>query len=217
MPGGFGLTAEAAFFMDTHQKDQLDAFGMVVPHLGQIGRQGIDRIRALVADYLSFRQETSRFSRTHFADVCARTCYQTRLSACCTRDGIIVHFADVVVNTLVAPPEQTQAIVRRLIRPPDGNKCIYLGAQGCLWTLKPIGCEMFFCDPARHLVFDANPHLHQQWVALETRRKSFTWPDRPVLFDELEAVFGEAGVDSPLMYFHKSPGLLRVKRNAGLI
>ena len=38
-----------------------------------------------------------------------------------------------------------------------------------------------------------------------------TWPDRPVLFDELEKLFIKEGYDSPLMYCHKSPGLLRLK------
>ncbi|MFC1494817.1 hypothetical protein ACFL6W_06030 [Thermodesulfobacteriota bacterium] len=51
---------------------------------------------------------------------------------------------------------------------------------------------------------------------LKEDEKCFTWPDKPVLFDELEALFIKKDFDSPLMYFHKSPGLLRVKSEAGI-
>jgi hypothetical protein len=39
----------------------------------------------------------------------------------------------------------------------------------------------------------------------------YTWPSRPVLFDKLEELFIQEGFDSPIMYFHHSPGLLRLK------
>jgi hypothetical protein len=35
-----------------------------------------------------------------------------------------------------------------------------------------------------------------------------------VLFDDLESLFIQAGHDSNLMYFHNSPGLLKVKSQA---
>jgi hypothetical protein len=47
--------------------------------------------------------------------------------------------------------------------------------------------------------------------------KSFRWPDRPVLFDQLEQVFMAVGCRSPLMYINTSPGLLRIKQKAGLL
>jgi len=50
---------------------------------------------------------------------------------------------------------------------------------------------------------------------LEAKRKRFTWPDQPVLFDDLESYFMKSGYRSPLMYLHNSPGLLRVKQKAG--
>ena len=50
--------------------------------------------------------------------------------------------------------------------------------------------------------------------ALAQERKRFTWPDRPVLFDDLEQYFMDAGCTSPHMYLHNSPGLLRVKQMA---
>jgi hypothetical protein len=49
---------------------------------------------------------------------------------------------------------------------------------------------------------------------LKQREKHFRWPDRPVLFDDLEKYFMAAGYSSPLMYLNNSPGLLRVKELA---
>ena len=62
-----------------------------------------------------------------------------------------------------------------------------------------------------HLPRCENTYLNKEWELLEQRRKQFTWPDQPVLFDELEEHFLEAGHKSPLMYLHNSPGLLLVK------
>jgi hypothetical protein len=200
--------------MDSHQKQQLDAFGMLETHLRQITPPAAARLKDRLGDYLAFRSDTAAFLQSHFNAVCTRACYESQMSACCQRDGIIVYFADVAVNMLVASAAQMAAIIERLAQPHRGAKCLYLSERGCLWTVKPIVCEMFLCDPARDRVFGENPDLHRQWEALEWRRKGFTWPDRPVLFDRIEAYFLEAGLDSPLMYFHKSPGLLRVKRHA---
>ncbi|MGD2030721.1 MAG: hypothetical protein PVG86_12380, partial [Desulfobacterales bacterium] len=52
------------------------------------------------------------------------------------------------------------------------------------------------------------------WNELKQRKKIYTWPDRPVLFDDLERYFMNAGYSSPLMYLHNSPGLLRIKKQA---
>jgi hypothetical protein len=60
-------------------------------------------------------------------------------------------------------------------------------------------------------VFDNDPNARKQWKQLRRRKKRYTWPNRPVLFDDLEAYFIRAGYASNLMYFHNSPGLLRVK------
>ena len=75
---------------------------------------------------------------------------------------------------------------------------------------------MFLCDPALCEVFSLRPELKTQWEALQHEKKRFSWPDRPVLFDQLEATFMAAGLKSSLMHMHNSPGLLRVKRLAGL-
>jgi hypothetical protein len=75
---------------------------------------------------------------------------------------------------------------------------------------------MFLCDNAQAQVFEGNPRLGGKWEALKERKKEFTWPDRPVLFDQIETFFMGTGHNSSLMYCHNSPGLIRLKRNAGL-
>ena len=104
-----------------------------------------------------------------------------------------------------------------LHKPNTGFKCVYLTESGCRWKVKPIVCEMFLCDTAKETVLAQNPQTKRQWDLIEEKRRQYTWPDQPVLFDKLEELFVEAGYRSPLMYLHNSPGLLRVKQKAGLI
>ncbi|MCD4764824.1 MAG: hypothetical protein K8R28_12490, partial [Desulfobacterales bacterium] len=75
--------------------------------------------------------------------------------------------------------------------------------------------EMFLCEPAKKKVFIEKPWVRDKWDEFNKRKKMFTWPDRPVLFDVLEKYFMDAGYSSSLMYMHNSPGLLRVKREQG--
>jgi hypothetical protein len=82
--------------------------------------------------------------------------------------------------------------------------------------VRPIVCAMFLCDAAREAILEPNPSLRKAWDALERRRKSFTWPDRSVLFDRIEGMYRSSGHRSSLMHCHESPGLLRIKRRAGL-
>jgi hypothetical protein len=121
-----------------------------------------------------------------------------------------------VINLLLSSEPEADELVRVLKRDPTGFKCVYLGEAGCLWRMKPIVCQMFLCEPARARVFTHNPEVEAEWRRLEARRKTFTWPDRPVLFDQIEAYFLRAGCASRLMYLHNSPGLLRLKHKAGL-
>ena len=88
---------------------------------------------------------------------------------------------------------------------------MYLTGTGCAWRIKPIVCEMFLCRHAKDTVFGENTGLAEQWEGLRQRDRQYTWPDGPVLFDALEDIFIREGYDSPLMYCHKSPGLLRLK------
>jgi hypothetical protein len=76
---------------------------------------------------------------------------------------------------------------------------------------------MFLCDQAQQRVFEAQTDLQSRWEQFKQDKQRFTWPDRRVLFDDLESFFIQRGCTSALMYLHNSPGLLRVKKQAGLI
>ena len=200
----------------SYQVEQIEALSCVRLHLTSLPRGEKEKLCALAADYLAFRRRVDDFQDRYFGSICDRACYQSHLSACCSREGIVTFFADVVINLLVSEESEIEALVKALQKEDDGFKCVYLGEAGCLWNVKPIVCEMFLCDPAKTRVFNRNPEAEAEWVELERQRKSFTWPDRPVLFVMIENYFIAAGCSSSLMYLHNSPGLLRVKRQAGI-
>jgi hypothetical protein len=75
---------------------------------------------------------------------------------------------------------------------------------------------MFLCDQAKQSLTSSGNALMTQWKDLRQLEKRFTWPDKPVLFDILEELFIQAGIDSPLMYLHKSPGLIMLKKRSGV-
>ena len=202
--------------MNDYQKEQYETLMGVRECLSRLSRSEISGLEKLAREYFDFRKRVDRFLKQHFSSVCTRSCYQNQLSACCSRDGIITFFADVVINMLISSNEQIDALCARLKNPQRCAKCIYLGDSGCTWQMKPIVCEMFLCDASMAHVFEKKPHLKQQWEALKIEKKRFTWPDQPVLFDLLESYFIAAGCTSALMYMHNSPGLLRVKQKANL-
>jgi hypothetical protein len=43
----------------------------------------------MTRDYCAYRQEVDAFLKTHLAGVCTQKCYQSRVSACCSKEGII--------------------------------------------------------------------------------------------------------------------------------
>lgn len=198
--------------MNSYHKEQTDALSMVHQYLATVFSDKRHELESLVADYLLFRKDIGIFLSEHFGEICTQNCYQSNISACCTREGIITFFADVVINALISKKNEIEVLLKILQKPNNGYKCIYLGENGCLWRVKPIVCEMFLCGPAKKKVFIENPLAQDKWDELNKRKKMFTWPDRPVLFDVLEKYFMDAGFSSPLMYMHNSPGLLRVKR-----
>ena len=200
--------------MDEYQKEQYDALLIVKDHLSNISAPQRMKLTNAVNGYLLFRERVNAFLVDHFAKICTQKCYQSKLSACCSREGIITFFADVVINMLVSEKNQIEPLLKTLQMPTNGFKCVYLGEQGCMWRVKPIVCEMFLCDQAINSVFDGKSLLHKEWKAIEQDRKLFTWPDKPVLFDMLESIFIDAGYHSSLMYMHNSPGLLRLKKIA---
>lgn len=169
-----------------------------------------------ITDYLAFRKDVDNFLQARFSDLCSENCYRSRLSACCSKDGIITFFADVVINVFMSTGDELARLIHVLQSEHKGNKCVYLGESGCLWRVKPLVCEMFLCTKAENAVFTSDTSVRKEWESLKQREKSFRWPDQPILFDDIEKIFIAAGYSSPLMYLHKSPGLLRVKEQANV-
>jgi hypothetical protein len=201
--------------MSSYQKEQAETLNMVYRHLRTISVHERQRLLSQISDYLLFRDTVDAFLGEHFDNICNQKCYQSNLSACCSRESIITFFGDVVVNVLVSNETEINALAMVLKKRNDGFKCIYLGDHGCMWRIKPIICEMFLCDPAKASVFKEKPLTNKLWIELKEREKHYRWPDRPVLFDDLEKYFMAVGYSSPLMYLNNSPGLLRVKELAG--
>ncbi len=200
--------------MNSYHCEQIDALLLVNKHLDGLTDAKRRALLKMTEDYFTFRREVDDFFAAHFSRICTRTCYQSRLSACCSREGIITFFADIVVNLLVSDSNDFESLMAVLNRENNGFKCVYLAETGCLWRLKPIVCQMYLCDRSKEEVFAKSPQLADEWELLGQKRKKFTWPDRPVLFDDIESYFLNAGCRSPLMYLHNSPGLLRVKQQA---
>ncbi|MBS0013803.1 MAG: hypothetical protein KFF46_07510 [Desulfobacterales bacterium] len=196
--------------MNDYQMEQRQALQIVRRHLHQIPLEDLEK---QITDYLYFRQKTARFYNAHIEPVCEKKCFTTGISGCCTKDGIIVFFADVVINALQSTTRELDRLEQAIGSPSPGGKCIFLAQNGCTWQVKPIVCEMFICHPARQQAFANSPSKAEKWKALEQERKTFTWPDQPVLFERLESLFLNLGQRSTLMHIHKSPGLLRVKQN----
>ena len=203
--------------MNSYHSEQIDALVQVQKHLTKLDESERVALKELAADYLAFRSEVDAFLSAHFGKVCTRRCFLSKMSACCSREGIITFFADIVINVLVSGKDDINDLLSILQKPNSGFKCVYLSEKGCRWRIKPIVCEMFLCEQAKEQVFGGNSRIKKEWELIEQKRKQYTWPDQPVLFDALEAFFLEAGCQSPLMYLHNSPGLLRLKRKAGLI
>ena len=202
--------------MSTYREEQLKSQEMVIRHLREASATERDQLLRMCRDYLRFREDVRHHQRRHLSAICTHACFRSQLSACCNKDGIITFFADLVINALCAPPQDLDRLLASLGQSRGDLKCVYLGTQGCCWHIKPLICEMFLCDRALEEMRAADPRSVETWRRLETEAKRFRWPDRPVLFDMLESRFLAAGLCSPLMYLHNSPGLVRIKRKAGL-
>ena len=203
--------------MNDYQQEQLEAFTIVKEGLSRIDVRQRGQLINEASGYMQFRKSVDRFLGRYFDTICTQTCYRSRISACCSKDGIITFFADAVINALHSTATQLDRLMSVLSQTNTGHRCVYLGEAGCLWTVRPVVCAMFLCDRATKAVFDAAPEAGAAWEKLREQEKRFKWPDRPVLFDHLERVFLDMGYRSTLMHLNLSPGLLRVKRNAGLI
>ncbi len=202
--------------MNDYQTEQWNALLLASQLLIEIGAPEVDRLKREISPYLAFRDQVDRFLKAHFGAHCNQSCYANSRSACCSKDGIIVFWADVVINALNSDEAQLDDLKQALQNPLMGRKCTYLGQQGCRWQVRPLGCAMFLCDPVRDRVFQADKGIEAQWTAIKKKAQDFRWPDKPVLFDYLEVYFMEMGGRSTLMHINNSPGLLRVKRQAGV-
>lgn len=190
----------------------LETLDMLARKLRELEPGELDELRGMLRPYLDYREQTGHVFRAHLVGGCRRLCFEKNRSGCCGREGIIVFFADFVAELLTAGAEAAGRLAAVLEADRGGVNCVYLGREGCHWALKPIACEMFLCDELKENVLAADAGLTGKWEGLRAREKEFTKPDRPVLFDDLERFFIERGVATPLMYFHHSPGLLRLKR-----
>lgn len=203
--------------MNDYQQEQLEALRIVRLGLARMNESERSALKNEIGAYDRFRQAVDDFLQRHFSDICTRLCYQSRASACCSKDGIITFFADAVVNALHATPGQLDRMEAALQQINSGHRCVYLTEDGCIWAVRPVVCAMFLCDRAMETVFGDSPQTEDQWQELRRQEKTFKWPDRPVLFDHLEKVFLDMGYRSSLMHLSLSPGLLMVKKKAGLL
>lgn len=200
--------------MNTYQKEQLDALYQVRNALVKMGIKAKNRLTKEIRPYLKFRGELERFLDEHLGAYCTQTCYKSQMSACCSKDGIITFWADVVINACCSMNEELEGLFSAIKKPYYGKKCIYLGPKGCLWKVRPLVCAMFVCDQLQSDVIDQDVTLKKSWDQYLQQAKGFRWPDRPVLFDRLEEIFIDLGCQSPLMYINASPGLMRIKKRA---
>ncbi len=199
-----------------YNRDQLATVQAVAKVIGTISPRDVAFLRASIGPYLEFRKTIDGYHARHFKHTCQKTCFDTGLSACCGFESIITFFADHVINALVGGLDLLDRLVPMLERPNRTEKCVYLGESGCLWETSPISCAMFFCDQAKESAFSNCLEAEKTLTTLKEKEKEYTWPIKPVLFDDLEKYFLQFGVESPHLYFHRSPGLLRLKAKAGL-
>ncbi|MDY7036282.1 MAG: hypothetical protein SV375_09010 [Thermodesulfobacteriota bacterium] len=194
-----------------YNRDQIEAIIMIHDYLKSVNYRESSGLKNKIQDYLSFRREVHQYHEHYFSEFCTNKCFASRYSACCNLEAVAIFFADVAINVLLSSDEEIYQLIQALRMESHAFKCVYLGNDGCLWRLKPIACEMFLCEKTKKAVFDKNETASKQWEDLKLREKAYTWPDKPVLFNELEEYFIKRGFSSDTMYFHKSPGLLRVK------
>ena len=202
--------------LSEYNEQQRQGILLVRRHLRSLPPRLRADIGEMIAPYLDFRERTARFQATCLAGLCSRACFADGTSACCGREGILTFFADMAVNAYLCGDGETEALLEALDGDRGGPNCVYLGEGGCRWRLKPVTCEMFLCDRARKELDRLGESVKEEWEGLRKEEKRFTLPVQPVLFDDLERLFMERGCDSPLMYCHRSPGLVRLKERHGV-
>ena len=199
-----------------YNRDQWDSFRAIERVCRSLPESELEKLKESLGSYLQFRNALAEYQQRHFDTFCQATCFGNKLSACCGYESIFTFFADQVITFLLSTPQELDILFSKLDRVNDTQRCVYLGETGCIWRVSPISCAMFLCDKAKRNVFEDDHHSEAAWEQLRMQEKEFTLPTKPVLFDDIERFFIRLGVDSPHMYFHKSPGLLRLKSQSGL-
>jgi len=199
-----------------YNQDQLTSVLSILEVLATLPEEEVGALQARIRPYLAFREDISEFYGSLFRDACRESCFDTGVSACCGFESIITFFADHVISLLESSEQEIEALVSVLRRPNLTRRCVFLGESGCTWKIPPISCAMFLCSQVKEMVFDARPDARSIWSEHQRSEKEYTYPNQPVLFDELEAFFMKRGCESPHLYFHRSPGLLRIKSKSGL-
>lgn len=202
--------------LNTYQKEQLDALHQVQNALLQMDAKTKNRLIMDFKSYLDFRENVDRYLTDHLSAFCTESCFNNKTSACCSKDGIITFWADLVINACCCTNNELNLLISAVKSPRYVQKCVYLGTNGCLWKVRPLVCAMFVCDQLQADVILPDPNLTASWEQFRQQAKAFRWPDRSVLFDRLEEMFIDLGCQSPLMYINSSPGLMRIKQKARL-
>lgn len=197
--------------MSYYHRDQLESIRKTFEACERLDEESKNYLRKISIPYMEFRKELQEFNKKYFISYCQKACFENGRSACCGYESIIVFFADEVINYVFGGRDDFPIILEKLNRVKPSDHCVYLGDRGCLWTIRPISCAMFFCDDAKRKVFQVFSEAEKIWRELVKKEKSFTWPDKPVLFDLIEEFFIELGIKTGHMYFHNSPGLLKIK------
>lgn len=191
-----------------YNRDQARSLEAIDAALARMGEEKVRVLLGMIEPYLAFRDDLERFHTRHVTGFCTGTCFETRESACCGFESIFTYFADLVIAWLRASGEERGRIRALLAAFNRTLHCVYLTEKGCLFRTSPVSCAMFLCDRAKAAL---SIEAQGEYAGLREREKEFTRPDKPILFDEIERIFIEAGVDSPHMYCHRLPGLLKLK------
>lgn len=202
--------------MSEFNRDQWAGFNAIRKAMEGLPPSELEGLAEKSGQYLDFRRSLDRYQSEHFGPFCHSACFETGLSACCGFESIFTFFADMVIESLFASSEEMRGIFRALEKPNLSRRCVYLGENGCIWRFRPISCAMFICEDATRASFKNRPEAKATWEEYRRREKEFTYPDKPVLFDDIEKYFKNLGVDSVHMYLHRSPGLMRLKQLSGL-
>lgn len=123
-----------------YQNEQSETLGRLFQIIRSLDTDARDRLLGQCGAYLRFRRDVDVFLSGSFSDICTRRCYENRRSACCSREGIITFFADMVINVLCSDGSDIDDLLSILAGEAKPGKCIYLGDDGCLWRIKPIVC-----------------------------------------------------------------------------